>query len=69
MGVGGWTLDTDGLHGLPPHLLTLLRDIGPVSAFIVRPFDDLVVDVSDIRDVIDLEACPGEIAAQHIEHE
>ena len=69
MRVGGRTVDADGLHGLPPHLLTLLRDIGPLSAFVIRPLDDLVVDVSDIRDVIDLEASPREITAQNVEHE
>ena len=69
MWIGRGTFDADGLHGLPPHLFALLRDVGPVTTFIVGPLDDLVVNVGDIRDVVDLEPGPGEIPAQHIEHQ
>ncbi len=52
--------------GVEPDALALLRDVLPRPVFGVRPIDDLVVDVGDVRDEPHLQTAPPQVADQYV---
>jgi hypothetical protein len=46
-----------------------MGDFLPRTTFFVRPIDDLVVNIGDIRDQADFKARPFEVTPQNVVHQ
>jgi hypothetical protein len=56
-------------HRVPPFGLVLIRDLLRPSVLLVRPSDDLVIDVGHVGDVVDDDPRVLEIAPEDVIHE
>ena len=61
--------DAEAVHGLPPAGLELERHLGLGPPLFGGPLDDLVVDVGDVRHVVDVEPAEDQVAPQDVEDE
>ena len=66
MGNIGRTNNAELAHCVKPHGFALLSDVAPQATFCIGAFDDLVVNVRDIRNEADRQTCPREVPAQDV---
>ena len=59
----------EALHCVEPHVFAFASDLLPRAVLAFGPVDDLVVDVGDVADQANLNACPLEITTQHVVHQ
>ena len=58
--------NTEFAHCFKPHGFALLSDVSPWATFSISALDDLVVNISDVRNETHRQAGPGEVPTKDV---